>query len=285
MSCSFSCSAYEQCQMVRRLHGSFKGDDVQYGQYVSDIPKAVLSLLKNVTFVLLILSSATEAMIGTAVMAFSVKFFEAEFALTPSATAATLGSILIPAGVGGTLLGGALTTKLDMKVRSMLKMCYAIGIVPWLCMWTFVLYCPTAQLFQGDARSSKCDRVTRTGERKPRPRTAGRTINFIGKCNENCQCRTDLFDPICSVDNVTYMSPCYAGCAASSIPAPLILGSVIDSSCLVWQEVCLERGACIFYNNEQLAHSMLLFLVPAKTASIALCYAANATLRERYANL
>ncbi|KAK8765247.1 hypothetical protein V5799_032142 [Amblyomma americanum] len=144
--------------MVRRLHVCSKGadEDTAYGQYVSDIPRAILALLRNIPFVMLTLASASEAMVGTAVAAFSVKFFEAEFSMTPSKTAAALGNI----------------------------------------------------------------------------------------------------------------------------PAPLLLGSVIDGSCLLWQEVCFQRGACLLYNNELLALSMLEFLVPAKTCSILLYYGALTALRS-----
>ncbi|EEC15358.1 organic anion transporter, putative, partial [Ixodes scapularis] len=32
------------------------------------------------------------------------------------------------------------------------------------------------------------------------------------KCNENCSCSEMLYSPICGADNVTYFSPCFAGC-------------------------------------------------------------------------
>lgn len=357
--------SFHQCQMVRRLHGRSKGndEDTTYGQYVSDLPRAILALLKNATFVMLTLASATEAMVGTAVAAFSVKFFEAEFAMTPSKTAAALGCILIPAGVGGTVMGGALVSLMELPVRTILKMCCVMSIVPWLCMWVFVLHCPTPTFFRGEVRSSN------------------RTVDFTSDCNEDCHCRAELLDPICSVENVVYPSPCFAGCAerevipnpdddtwemqvykncscvpiplaapsnesaydfeatrlkcptdcnllvlymvvificvffslfnagpiitvmmrcveekeravglalkwvtiriVGNIPAPLLLGSVIDGSCLLWQEVCSERGACLLYNNELLALNMLEFLVPAKTSAIFLYYAAFATLRDQ----
>ncbi|KAH6920133.1 hypothetical protein HPB50_028880 [Hyalomma asiaticum] len=83
--------SYQQCQMVRRLHANKSDTDRStYGQYVSELPRSILSILKNVPFVMITLASVTEAMVGTAVAAFSVKFFEAEFAMTPSRTAAAL---------------------------------------------------------------------------------------------------------------------------------------------------------------------------------------------------
>ncbi|XP_065283051.1 solute carrier organic anion transporter family member 4A1-like isoform X1 [Dermacentor albipictus] len=356
--------SYQHCQMVRRLYSNkgYTEQDSTYGQYMNELPRSILSLLKNIPFVMMTLASVTEAMVGTAVAAFSVKFFEAEFAMTPSRTAAALGSILIPAGVGGTLMGGALVSKLDMTIRAMLKLCCVTSVIPWLCMWTFMLHCPNPHFFHGETWSSN------------------RSVAFTSECNENCHCGTQLLDPICSVENVIYASPCFAGCAEKeivpnpedenwelqvykncscvptppgapmnetvydfdatrlkcstncnllvtymvfificvffsffcaapsitimmrcveekeravglavkcvsvrlfgNIPAPLVLGSVIDHSCVMWQEMCNERGACLLYNNKFLALSMLEFLVPVKTGSIILFGAALVKLRN-----
>ncbi|XP_037569203.2 solute carrier organic anion transporter family member 4C1 [Dermacentor silvarum] len=193
--------SYHQCQMVRRLQANkgYSEQESTYGQYMIELPRSILSLLKNVPFVMITLASVTEAMVGTAVAAFSVKFFEAEFAMTPSRTAAALGSILIPAGVGGTLMGGALVSKLDMTIRAMLKLCCVTSIIPWLCMWIFLLHCPNPHFFHGEIWSSN------------------RSVAFTSECNENCHCGTQLLDPICSVENVIYASPCFAGCAKKEI--------------------------------------------------------------------
>ena len=40
------------------------------------------------------------------------------------------------------------------------------------------------------------------------------TKNFRldSKCNSNCSCSLDVYNPICGADDVLYYSPCYAGC-------------------------------------------------------------------------
>ncbi|CAN8002887.1 unnamed protein product, partial [Ixodes pacificus] len=59
-----------------------------------------------------------------------------------------------------------------------------------------------------------------------------------------------------------------------NIPAPIILGFLIDRSCNVWQSVCGTTGSCLNYDNEGLSLSMLYVLLPAKTASILFYYTA-----------
>ncbi|XP_039272956.2 solute carrier organic anion transporter family member 4A1-like [Styela clava] len=47
------------------------------------------------------------------------------------------------------------------------------------------------------------------------------------------------------------------------IPLPIILGLVLDSSCLVWEEVCGECGSCKLYDNASMTKYMtILFTVP-----------------------
>ena len=38
-----------------------------------------------------------------------------------------------------------------------------------------------------------------------------------------------------------------------SIPAPIIVGVLFDSSCVYWQEECGDRGNCWVYNNNDLS--------------------------------
>lgn len=36
------------------------------------------------------------------------------------------------------------------------------------------------------------------------------------------------------------------------IPYPLIFGAIVDSTCIVWQEVCGSRGNCWIYDSEKM---------------------------------
>ncbi|XP_078576841.1 uncharacterized protein LOC144862330 [Branchiostoma floridae x Branchiostoma japonicum] len=43
-----------------------------------------------------------------------------------------------------------------------------------------------------------------------------------------------------------------------SIPGPIVFGKIIDSTCLVWQEKCGERGSCWIYDKESMAYKFLM---------------------------
>lgn len=52
-----------------------------------------------------------------------------------------------------------------------------------------------------------------------------------------------------------------------TIPAPMIFGSLIDDSCILWQESCNEAGACLLYDNASLSRYMLYLALTAKLCS------------------
>ena len=55
-----------------------------------------------------------------------------------------------------------------------------------------------------------------------------------------------------------------------SAPGPIVVGAVIDSSCLVWQQVCGETGSCWIYDNELFATKIVILgIVGCGVASIA----------------
>ncbi|XP_077197278.1 solute carrier organic anion transporter family member 2B1 isoform X2 [Paroedura picta] len=44
---------------------------------------------------------------------------------------------------------------------------------------------------------------------------------------------------------------------AAWLPAPVLNGSLIDSTCILWQSKCRKRAACRYYNNTALRHSFI----------------------------
>lgn len=49
------------------------------------------------------------------------------------------------------------------------------------------------------------------------------SLDPYSPCNNNCECQTDSFTPVCGADGVTYLSACFAGCSStvSAFPGDL----------------------------------------------------------------
>lgn len=59
-----------------------------------------------------------------------------------------------------------------------------------------------------------------------------------------------------------------------TIPAPMIFGTLIDDTCILWQESCHDAGACLVYDNQSLSRYMLSLALIAKICSTAFFFGA-----------
>lgn len=56
--------------------------------------------------------------------------------------------------------------------------------------------------------------------------------------------------------------------AVGSIPGPIVVGALFDSSCLHWQEDCGDRGKCYVYDNDDLTLRLFSLAAGIKVLSI-----------------
>ena len=70
-----------------------------------------------------------------------------------------------------------------------------------------------------------------------------------------------------------------------SIPGPIVMGAIFDSSCAYWQEECGDRGNCYVLDNEDLSLRFFLVTVAIRIISVAFGFLAwgffNQTLCNR----
>ncbi|KAI5612415.1 solute carrier organic anion transporter family member 4A1 isoform X1 [Silurus asotus] len=318
--------------------------DPQFGKTVKDMPRSVLLLLKNPTFIFLCLAGATEATLIAGMSTFGPKFLESQFSLSASEAATWFGYMVVPAGGGGTFLGGYIVKKMNLRCRGIIRFCMLCALVSLAAVFIFLLHCPN---------------VPMAGVTTPYQRSSQSFVyadnsfvqdkNLTTHCNAECHCVEALYNPVCGADGVMYYSPCHAGCSAlnnthklaerqvftdcncimgnmssglkgqaiagkcssscnhmptfltfffviifftflcsipaltatlrcvpdsqrsfglgiqwivvrtlGGIPGPIAFGSVIDISCLLWQERCGERGSCYLYQNSAMSQYTLI---------------------------
>ncbi|XP_034101180.1 solute carrier organic anion transporter family member 4A1 [Drosophila albomicans] len=168
---------------------------------LGELPHAVLTLFKNPTFFFLNLAGATEGLVIAGFAAFLPKQIENQFSISPVISALLMGLITVPAGGGGTFLGGYLVKKLNLACGGIIKMCLLATVVATFFTSCFLVSCPNAA-FAGVTTS-----YVPTLQANPLP------ISLEAPCNANCGCSRSNYDPICGADGVMYYSPCFAGCS------------------------------------------------------------------------
>ncbi|XP_030625898.1 solute carrier organic anion transporter family member 4A1 [Chanos chanos] len=332
--------------------------DPQFGKTVKDMPRSVLLLLKNPTFIFLCLAGATEATLIAGMSTFGPKFLESQFSLSASEAATWFGYIVVPAGGGGTLLGGYIVKKLNLRCRGIIRFCMVCALVSLLAIFIFFLHCPNIPMAGVNTpyQSTPLEFYEHYERLYYHPYgSKGSNISFVlqhnltASCNAACSCVTEFYNPVCGADGLMYYSPCHAGCSSinhtytqsgkqvfsgcscilgnvsggeqgfalagkcgsscnhmpiflaflfvvisftflcsipaltatlrcvpdsqrsfglgiqwivvrtlGGIPGPIAFGSMIDISCLLWQEQCGEQGSCYLYQNSAMSRYMLI---------------------------
>nr|XP_060627962.1 solute carrier organic anion transporter family member 4A1 [Anolis sagrei ordinatus] len=299
--------------------------DPDFGKTVKDLPRSVLLLLKNPTFIFLCLAGATEATLIAGMSTFGPKFLESQFSLSASEAATLFGYLVVPAGGGGTFLGGFIVNKFKLRCSGIIKFCLFCTLSSLLAIFIFFIDCPNMPMAGVTQMYDGSDLLQ--GH-----------LNLSSPCNAECDCLREMYSPVCGNDDIMYYSPCHAGCkqvstnqengkkvyhecscipssASSSsglatagkcssscekrtillififvvilftflssipaltatlrcvpdrqrsfalgiqwivvrtlggIPGPIAFGSMIDKSCLLWQNQCGEQGSCFVYQN------------------------------------
>ncbi|XP_054743185.1 solute carrier organic anion transporter family member 4A1 [Anastrepha obliqua] len=357
----------EQLQQ-QKVSEAYNGDSNKIEQpftKLKELPNALISLLKNPTFFCLNLAGATEGLVIAGFAAFLPKQIENQFSISPVWSALLMGLITVPAGGGGTFLGGYLIKKWNLTCSQIIKMCLIMTMISACFTSCFLLSCPNLD-FAGVTTPYREVSLHNVNEERQQNLTDGVERSYLGtelqaQCNFECGCKKLNYEPICGADGVLYYSPCFAGCGEEynrnhiktysncscidkkafraadmpdatntmcestcqylpyfvglcfvlmlftflstmpalsatlrcvhddqrsfalgiqwikvrllgTIPAPMIFGTLIDDSCILWQETCdLDGdgvGACLVYDNNNMSKYMWLLALVGKTLSV-----------------
>ncbi|XP_037960729.1 solute carrier organic anion transporter family member 4A1 [Teleopsis dalmanni] len=200
-----------------KVSEAYNADDVlkkeQKFTKFKQLPVALLSLLRNPTFVFLNLAGASEGLLIAGFAAFLPKQIENQFSISPVWAALIMGLITVPAGGGGTYLGGYLVKKLNLTCAGIIKLCLLVTLLAIFFTTCFLFTCPNLK-FAGVTSSyfinlNEADTIKKA-------KTENNSDLYLDKlnaaCNVNCGCNRFDYEPICGIDGMMYFSPCYAGC-------------------------------------------------------------------------
>ncbi|XP_021361731.1 solute carrier organic anion transporter family member 4A1-like [Mizuhopecten yessoensis] len=176
-----------------------KNDQRSLLQKIKDFPKAILVLLKNPSYICMVLGACAETLIIGGLSAFAPKILEEKFDISPASAGIIMGGVTIGGGAGGMILGGILIKCFKLEAKGMLRLCVLLSVLASAVGGGVFINCPEFQ-FAGLNQP-----YYPGGEINP-------TNNLESSCNANCGCREYTYEPICGADGVTYFTPCHAGC-------------------------------------------------------------------------
>ncbi|KAL1426068.1 hypothetical protein MTO96_018543 [Rhipicephalus appendiculatus] len=167
----------------------------EFGQRITDMPKAIRRLLTNVPFLFLCASFSFSQMFTTGLTAMMTKFFESQLGLPSARIAYMVGPIVLVGGGFGAIIGGALVSRWNLDYEGIMRLCMYNCCFSWFGVLIFTFSCSQGIYATPDGF------VGAVG-----------TSSFDWHCNADCNCTTSLLNPICGADGVVYLSPCLAGC-------------------------------------------------------------------------
>lgn len=179
-------------------------DDDKLPHTLKQLLPALKSLMTNKAFVCLALAAAFEGFAVGGFSTFLPKFVEAQFRIPAGRAAIYTGLVVVPGGCGGMLFGGYLIKRMEWTCDKIIKACFIIACLASLWTLGLLLGCPNRKF---------------VGVTEPYINSSSSAlVNITSSCNAACNCDVKYFSPVCSKkDQLTFYSPCYAGCTANSV--------------------------------------------------------------------
>ncbi|KAJ8392306.1 hypothetical protein AAFF_G00076700 [Aldrovandia affinis] len=174
-----------------------------------NVAKGFLPSLKKLlctpSYALLLCGNVLKFNSFTGLFTFKAKYMEQQFGQSAARANFLLGVLNLPAFAVGIFLGGLLMKRYKLGVVSGAQLSFMTSFLAYL------LLLPQFGI--------KCENV----------KVAGLTVSYNGtrgvsyeehtlfsECNAACSCSVGEWDPVCSDNGITYMSPCLAGCTSAS---------------------------------------------------------------------
>ena len=163
---------------------------LEYVGLLQGLPGALYNLISNATYTCISLGASLDGFLLAGMAAFLPKYFEAQFDLSPGDAAMLVGVIVVPAGAGGTLIGGYVAKKLCSDRAAYIKMYIVCQMLVLPLYLGFFLHCDNHKM----ADFSRLE------------------------CSRDCPCAAPgYYDPVCIEGGVNYPNPCLAGCSTGNL--------------------------------------------------------------------
>lgn len=133
---------------------------------------------------------------------------ENQFSVTPIWAALLMGVITVPAGGGGTFLGGYLVKRWNLSYVGIVKLCLAVTAIAVLLTGSLLLKCPNLNFAGVTAPYAGLEFE---GPSLSLAAAVNKSNPLESTCNQNCGC-SRFYNPVCGINNVLYYNPCFAGC-------------------------------------------------------------------------
>ncbi|CAM9470625.1 unnamed protein product [Lampetra fluviatilis] len=194
------------------LRGPPRGDtkapeSVGVKAMAKELGPSMRTLLGNRVYVCMMVTTVMNVNALVGFYTFKAKYIEQQFGETASKANFMIGAVNIPVVALGIFAGGMISKKLKLSLMGFSVMGLLTDLPAYLLVFTYFLFgCSEAQVVG----------LTVDNSGVPMAMRSLLAESLVEPCNAACPCPPGEWDPVCGVNNLTYVSPCLAGCATMS---------------------------------------------------------------------
>ena len=179
---------------------------------IRHLPAALKRLFLNPMWLIISLITVTEQNIATGFVTFISKYLQVSFNQPAARASIITGGVVIPAAVGGILLGAFLLRRFSLQpLRGATRLIVFLGLttatfaVPMVFLHCAEITPPPVGLAATQYFTISGDPATQTEA------VVRRKALEAAPCWRSCQCPSYLHQPVCASE-ITFLSACHAGC-------------------------------------------------------------------------
>ncbi|XP_061924076.1 solute carrier organic anion transporter family member 1C1 [Entelurus aequoreus] len=180
-------------------------EHMSFIEMAKDFVPTVRTLLGHPVYLIYLCVTIIQLNSLIGMVTYKPKYIEQHFRQSASKANFLMGVINIPAVAFGIFSGGLLMKKMKLNIMGAAKFAFVTSLIGYiLSLFFFAMSCENAKMAGVTLPYSS---VEETSEDKE---------SLSNACNAKCFCPDNNWEPVCGGDDITYVSPCHAGCGQST---------------------------------------------------------------------
>ncbi|CAF0877365.1 unnamed protein product [Brachionus calyciflorus] len=173
----------------KRLINKINHSKIKFKGFLSSFLKLIL----NFRYALLVIIMSIECILVALFTNYMILYAQNVYQVSSSLSSILVGGVVVPSAILGAVVGGLLVKKFNLYIEGCVRLVILSSCVTIAGIFVLLfIRCETSPSLGIDIAKQ----IFNTS---------------FSECNFNCNCYAS-YNPICGSNNVTYVSPCYAGC-------------------------------------------------------------------------
>ncbi|KAF1747836.1 hypothetical protein GCK72_024302 [Caenorhabditis remanei] len=222
------------------VHRTDASLDKDFSDHKYEFFKIILMLLKNKTCMCVILMQTIEAMLMNGYITFIPKLLETLLGFSAGNASLITGGVVVPVGICASYIGGRISKVFENRFKPSMYFVMTFGLLAAGCSSCLLIRCESLNVFEVNVPVKELPKFGATEA-----------------CSENCHCDA-FFNPVCSEESqLTFLSPCHAGC----IDSPDIkFGASNWTNCGCSKNAIVKKGYCDASCQKQIYQFIAMFI-------------------------